>query len=138
MRLRSGTACALAAAGVLLAGCGDDRFTLTGTMLLTGSSRTMPTYEPGQPPCVGTQGYADIAEGAPVTVYDASGTIVATGALGRGATRVDSTCIFPVTVDSVPAGKSYYQVEVSHRGKVTVAEQDARNGKLEATLGSPQ
>ena len=89
--------------------------------------------------CTGSGGYDDIRQGAAVTVYDDAGKVVGTGALdaGRYASE-DSTapCLFPVSVAGVPGGSRFYQVEVSHRGKVTVSAAEAKAGGFAATLGS--
>ncbi|MFD7962995.1 hypothetical protein ACFV5J_19545 [Streptomyces zaomyceticus] len=51
-------------------------FLLTGTFLLTSG-----VVSDGEGGCEGSDGFNDITEGAAVTVYDASGTVVATGGL---------------------------------------------------------
>ncbi|MHA6793506.1 hypothetical protein ACVGVM_08310 [Pseudonocardia bannensis] len=84
--------------------------------------------------CEGSGGYSDITLGTSVTVYDASGTVVGTGHLGRGS-AAEGGCTFPITVLNVPGGSSFYQVEVSHRGRITVQAADARAGLVGVTLG---
>jgi hypothetical protein len=110
-------------------------FTLLGSLELTDAV----DVDAEATACQGDGGYDDIAQGASVTVYDAAGTVVATGSLGEGkrATPGDTTtsCVFPVTVLKVPGGSKFYGVEVTHRGKVTVSDADARAGKFAATLG---
>lgn len=87
--------------------------------------------------CEGMGGYKDIHDGASVVVTDASGRTVAVGALkngtlvGEGMTR---TCMFFFNVSSVPAGLSFYGVEVSHRGSIKKAEADL-TAMLALTLG---
>lgn len=107
---------------------------LHGTLTLHGK-----TLHDGQGLCMGQGGYSDITEGAPVTVYDSRGTIVATGQLGRGDDRgwkpTDDTersnhCWFTFTVQAPRS--DFNQVEVSHRGKVTV---DSKAGEVELALG---
>ena len=84
--------------------------------------------------CTGYSGYADIAAGAAVTVYDSAGKVVATGALGTG--KPDSAaCVFPVRVPEVPGGSKFYRVEVSHRGQITVTAAEAKAGEFAASLG---
>jgi hypothetical protein len=102
-------------------------FALTGSMTLKQAS-----FASG--PCSGTGGYSDIGEGASVTVYDGGGQVVATGALEAGR-RVGLNCEFGVWVANVPAGPKFYQVEVSHRGKVTLSAEDAQAGRFAASLG---
>jgi hypothetical protein len=38
-------------------------------------------------------------------------------------------------VAGVPEGSKFYQVEVSHRGKITVSSAEAKAGKFAASLG---
>lgn len=84
-------------------------------------------------------GFSDVNEGASVTVYDADGAIVGNARLGAGKTiyREDNgprnyiaQCAFAFTVD-VPSSP-FFQVEVSHRGKVTVTAEEA--GAVDLTL----
>jgi len=44
-------------------------------------------------------------------------------------------CAFTFSVPDVPAGESFYQVEVTHRGKINVSAEDARNGSTALSLG---
>lgn len=104
-------------------------FTLTGTFALTDE-----VVGDGAGGCRGGDGYSDIVEGTAVTVYDAAGTVVATGYLG-GSTREGGTCRFDVSVSDVPTGRRFYKVEVSHRGTVQLTEGEARAGEFGATLG---
>ncbi|MEW2161143.1 hypothetical protein AB0950_38965 [Streptomyces sp. NPDC007189] len=93
-------------------------FTLKGTLTLTGE------YE----------GYDDIGAGAAVTVYDNAGKVIAQGALGVGKPH-DAACVFHAAVPGVPNGPRFYQVEVSHRGKLTVSSTEAKAGGFAASLG---
>ncbi|MFF4318852.1 hypothetical protein [Streptomyces sp. NPDC001568] len=106
-------------------------FTLTGTMALSDSDGFLSLTDNG---CAGKGGYKDIRTGTSVTVYDDAGKVVATGSLGDG-TRTGLTCAFPVSVADVPKGARFYQVEVSHRGKLTVAKDEAMAGTFGASLG---
>jgi len=106
-------------------------FTLTGTMTLTGDNT--PSGATSED-CTGYSGYDDIGAGASVTVYDSSSKVVATGALGVGKPK-SAACVFPVKVAGVPGGSKFYQVEVSHRGKVTVSAAEAKAGRFGASLG---
>ncbi|MEO3978992.1 hypothetical protein [Streptomyces sp. CAU 1734] len=104
-------------------------FTLIGTFTLTeGAIRT------DDDGCRGTGGYDDIAAGTSVTVYDAAGGVAATGSLGESEYSIGA-CAFIVTVKDVPKGEKYYQVEVSHRGKVQLSAKEAEAGKLAVSLG---
>ncbi|MGW1912620.1 hypothetical protein ACWCQS_18325 [Streptomyces sp. NPDC002076] len=106
-------------------------FTLRGTMTLTGDN--VPSGETNED-CTGYEGYDDIRQGAGVTVYDSAGKVVATGALSTG--KPDSAaCVFRVSVKGVPDGSKFYQVEVSHRGKITVSSAEAQHGGFAASLG---
>jgi len=71
-------------------------------------------------------------------VYDDAGKVLATGTLdeGRFASKgLDSPCVFTFTVKDVPGGKKFYQVQVSHRGKVPVQADDAKAGRTSLSLG---
>lgn len=102
-------------------------FNLTGTMKLK-------QYSLDDGPCAGTGGYSDISDGTSVTVYDGGGQVVATGKLESGS-RSGLACDFAVWVPDVPDGPKFYQVEVSHRGKLTLSAEDAKAGKFSASLG---
>ncbi|MFB7665374.1 hypothetical protein ACFC1R_15720 [Kitasatospora sp. NPDC056138] len=106
-------------------------FVSAGSLRLTGAGVPMPGTAPG---CSGRGGYADITEGAGVTVYDASGRVVGEGSLPAGAKADLTSCVFPFSVPDVPEGSEHYQVEVAHRGKPTVSAEDAKAGKF---AGSP-
>jgi hypothetical protein len=110
---------------------GPGTFTLTGSFALTDS-----VIDDTSTDCRGSDGYDDIAEGTSVTVYNAAGDVVATGSLGDS-TRGDDygPCTFKVAVDGVPKGEKFYKVEVSHRGTVQLAADEAENGKFAASLG---
>ncbi|MEV5579747.1 hypothetical protein AB0L39_14450 [Streptomyces parvus] len=103
-------------------------FTLTGAFALTeGATRNGDG-------CIGTGGYDDIAEGTSVTVYDGTGKVAATGNLGKSKYAVGA-CAFEVRIPDVPKGEKFYQVEVSHRGKVQLSAEEAEAGELSVTLG---
>lgn len=90
------------------------------------------------PRCGGKDGYDDINPGAVVVVYDAADKVLATGTLGEGrfATKgLDSPCVFTFAVKDVPSGEKFYQVQVSHRGKVPVQAEDAKAGRTSLSLG---
>lgn len=78
--------------------------------------------------CEGVGGYDDMTEGATVTVYDSTGKVIGAGALMEGLAG-DDLCVWSFTVDNVPDAP-FYQVEVSHRGKVTVARSEASSVSL--------
>ncbi|MGH3438294.1 MAG: hypothetical protein ACRDRN_17735 [Sciscionella sp.] len=120
---------ATAAAGRL---SGANTFTLHGSMSLKGGDDDVTTTAAG---CAGSGGYSDISDGTAVTVYDAGGAVVATGDLTK-ATSDGAACMFDIQVPDVPVGSKFYQVEVSHRGKITVPAGDAESGTVSITLGS--
>jgi hypothetical protein len=108
------------------------KFTLSGTLVLNDGVTSYPS-----PGCRGYRGYDDIDHGASVTVYDAKGIVIATGSLGQGALMGGgASCAFPIIVAAVPEGSDFYQVEVSHRGKISVQAADARAGRVAVSLGS--
>lgn len=85
-----------------------------------------------------TTGYDDIHTGTSVTVTDAEGAVIGLGSLragtmtGSGATRI---CTFPFLVENVVAGKGFYGIEVSHRGKVNFSEADLKALATQISLG---
>ncbi|MCE6999502.1 hypothetical protein LZG04_32520 [Saccharothrix sp. S26] len=84
--------------------------------------------------CAGYRGYDDIYEGSQVTVYDAAGKAVGLGRLYNAQYSAGS-CVFEFTVGNVPLGDEIYQVEVSHRGKVSYKVEDAKSGRVSLSLG---
>lgn len=103
-------------------------FMLTGTLTMPLSNTDALSS------CSGTRGYDDIKEGTSVVVYDETNTVVATGYLLAGIPG--SSCVFNFSVPNVPGSKKFYQVEISHRGKVTVSSAEAKAGEYAVTLGS--
>lgn len=97
--------------------------------------------------CVTDGGYSDIRSGAQVTVKDATGVVVALGALDPGKTVdnresviaegefVATKCVFGFTVSDAPEGGQFYSVEVSHRGELRYTRSDL-DKTLNLTLGS--
>ncbi|MGK3206513.1 hypothetical protein [Amycolatopsis sp. MEPSY49] len=43
--------------------------------------------------------------------------------------------MFSLAAPNVPAGEKFYLVEVSHRGRIMVQPEDARNGNVALSLG---
>lgn len=108
-------------------------FDLTGILKLSGGIDAFATTGST---CSGTSGYDDITSGTQVVVYDESSKVLASGGLGEGQpTDAGTTCTFPIVVDGVPRGHSFYQVQVSHRGMVTETAADAVAGTVTLTLG---
>lgn len=133
----------IAAALLAVAGCGGqsddpaeagaDTFAVKGHVTLIYGAEYVNGDNSG--PCQGREGYSDLAEGANVTVADASGDKVALGQLQAGTVpRVTMSCRFAFEVTGVPAGSAVYSIEVTHRGSVDFARADA--GSVELTVGS--
>lgn len=91
-------------------------------------------FTPSVGSCAGHGGYSDIRAGAQVVITDAEANTIALGSLGLGKPDGSSFCVFPFTVQDVP-GRSYYGVEVSHRGRVQYSRGDVGK-ELALTLGS--
>jgi hypothetical protein len=92
--------------------------------------------------CAGANGYDDIAEGSSVTVYSSDGRVIGVGGLNAGvatASTMDSgktwwePCTFTFTVRNLPLD-NFYQLEISHRGKITVSRQEMN--AVGVTLGT--
>jgi hypothetical protein len=113
----------------LASGGSSSGFTLRGTLELND-----PSGVGGTTNCRGFGGYSDITEGAQVLVTDASGKVIALGALGAGNGSGGSECDFTFTVNNVPTGDGTYGVEVTHRGVIYYSEDDAKAG-VGLTLG---
>lgn len=125
-------------AGLDLAGAGGpitppgtsgEAFDLRGTFTLNSGGY-------GYSTCGGSGGYSDITTGTTVTVYNAAGTVLSQGALGTGRPNGGGSCVFTLSAPNVPAGEKFYLVEVSHRGRIMVQPEDARNGNVALSLGS--
>lgn len=81
--------------------------------------------------CEGVGGYSDMGVGATVTVYDGSDKIIGVGGLVFGV-RHGQDCEWSFGINDLP-DVAFYQVEVGHRGKVSVQRADLGNVAL--TLG---
>jgi hypothetical protein len=110
-------------------------FPVSGTATLTGAVPNRPGVTVIGSSCAGAGGYADVREGAPVTVADATGTVVATGSLGPGRATSSATCSFLFTLPAVPAGSPFYLVEVGHHGAVTYTGADLQTYGAALRLG---
>lgn len=73
--------------------------------------------------------------GAGVNVYDAQGTVVAIGQLEPGGVTAGG-CTFSFSAPNVPDNGGTVQVEVSHRGRISLRPQEAKSGGASFTLGS--
>ncbi|SEF26432.1 hypothetical protein SAMN05421837_103304 [Amycolatopsis pretoriensis] len=121
----------LAGAGAPISppGTSGEAFDLRGTFTLNSGGY-------GYSTCGGSGGYSDITTGTAVTVYNAAGTVLSQGALGTGRPNGAGSCVFTLSAPNVPAGEKFYLVEVSHRGRIMVQPEDARNGNVALSLGS--
>lgn len=143
---------AVALALLTLSGCGGadkpaaaassppEMFTVTGSMTLglgdfEGNTATQT--------CWGKGGFDDMKAGTQVVVSDPAGATIAVGSMLDGQTQygdlevggepLQSSCQISFIVKNVPAGKGFYGVEVSHRGRLQYTESEARQG-LKLTL----
>jgi hypothetical protein len=97
------------------------------------------------PTCEGQDGYDDLKVGARVVISDAGITTIAVGSVTESIPITEwddgledyraSACTLRFLVTGVPAGKGYYGVEVSERGRVDFSEAEMRK-ELELTIGS--
>lgn len=133
---------------LLLAGCAatPEPFTVNGSVSVPLDYQAI--WDTGEQaavgdPCAGGAGYDDISEDAQVIVTDAQGDIVARGSLGRGILKAgesdslfEATCVFKFRVPEIPAGESFYTVEVGResRGGVVYTEDEMIEG-VELSLG---
>lgn len=102
-----------------------ERFVVLGAITLEDSITTYGLPDGFE--CAGEDGYKDIGPGAAVTVTDESGTLLAKGAIATSSGG-SSGCWLDFTVSGVPRGKSFYKVEVSHRGELTYTESEVESG----------
>jgi hypothetical protein len=103
------------------------------------------TWDEDPPVCAGSGGYDDLALGAQVVVSDPAGTTVAVGSVTESIPITEwdddaedylaTACTLRFLVTGVPAGKGFYGIEVSHRGRLQYSEAQARK-ELELTIGS--
>ncbi|MGW5609373.1 hypothetical protein ACWEWI_25360 [Streptomyces sp. NPDC003753] len=108
-----------------------------GTFTLKGSFELTDSVVPdGNGGCAGHDGYDDIRDGTAVTVYNAAGSVIGTGALDTSKYDEDTyKCSFDVAVPDVPKGEKFYKVEVSHRGTLQLTAEEAENGQFGGSLG---
>lgn len=119
----------------MLASNANSTTTISGAMTVVSntSGATYPSTGSSAGTCTTYGGYDDIVEGVSVTIRDATGAIAGVGRLetGQGGSY---GCVFPFTVDDVPASE-FYTVEISHRGQVTFTADDVRNDGVKLSLG---
>lgn len=109
----------------------DDTFTLNGNFTLNEDA-----VDDGIGGCEGSGGYTDITLGTSVTVYDAAGSVIATGMLALSKfDEAAGSCTWDVSVYDVPGDQDFYQVEIGHRGKLQLSVVDAKADGFSASLG---
>jgi hypothetical protein len=110
-------------------------FVISGSMTLHDAYGIDSEIGRGGSPCLGTGGYSDIGPGTSVTVRDETGKTVATGSLDDGR-PMGTSCVFPFSMDEVPSGSNFYEVEISHRGGVTFSREELDERGASVSLGS--
>jgi len=110
----------------------DEPFTVEGTLQLNTASITTTGLPPGFN-CAGSGGFNDVGPGAPVTVSDEAGTLLAKSTLS-GSVGGPGWCALSFAVKDVPAGSKFYRVEVARRGDMSYTEDEARE-RVGLTLG---
>ena len=87
--------------------------------------------------CMGDGGYDDLATGAGVTVYGASGQVVGVGNLGSGSDFGDM-CFWSAEI-TVPGGDAFYSMEVTQRGELRASadeiDSDTHRLSISGTIG---
>lgn len=83
---------------------------------------------PAEGQCRGHSEYADLVEGAQVSVLDSTGKVVGIGELSAGK-LVDPDCTWTFTID-VPAGGGFYKASVLGWESQLVAESDLASTSL--------
>lgn len=131
---------------------GTDRHTISGSVSITGnadlvlwgnSEEQARNPEVGVP-CVGSGGFSDIQESAPVSLRDEEGKVIGSNRLGEGTLSevagasldADKTCAFRFTLTDVPDAE-FYSIEVGSRGEITYSKSDMEENDwmVELSLG---
>jgi len=125
----------------VLAGCSSSGrakaappIAVRGTVVLTDPQSTLNALLTGTHDCAGVGGYSDVTQGGQVVISDDSGKTLTIAALSAGQTPTVTTgvphdCDFTFTA-SVPAGKKFYGVTVTHRGTVKMPEAEMASPKI--------
>lgn len=106
---------------------------VTGQMELVDTSGYSSITTDGSGGCDGSGPYNDISAGGEVVISDDTGKTLAITSLDSG-TGDSSRCDFAWSA-TVPSGKGFYGVTVSHRGTVKFSEAQMRQGPG-TTMGS--
>ena len=110
----------------------NDTVTVKGEVQLIGITNVKGEHDD----CYGIGGYDDLRGGASVVVTDATGTTVGVGSLRPGVLNLSKDpyyCGLAFEIE-VPAGKGFYGIEVTHRGRVQFSEAEA--GAVRLSIGS--
>jgi hypothetical protein len=104
-----------------------ETFTVSGTMTVEAMRFPGDVPTPGSP-CRAKSGHGDIEEGTQVAVLRDAGGTLALGQLGDGRAGgpLNDFCLFPFTVQDVPAGEGFYKIEIGRRGALRYAEEQLR------------
>jgi hypothetical protein len=131
------TACGRPAPAPAAASSPPAAFTITGAVNLDVGNFT---WDSDTMSCAGKDGYDDLAPGAQTIVTDPAGTTIAVGQITTGKAQMDdddgqaASCALSFVVNDVPAGKGFYGIEVSHRGRLQYSELQA-HGILQLSVG---
>ncbi|MFE0451611.1 hypothetical protein ACFW2D_10020 [Streptomyces sp. NPDC058914] len=113
---------------------GDDTFTLRATQVV---SRVATLATGGT--CGSVQG--KLREGVVVQVLDGDGSVIATGALGKGVPVVGENdngfphCELPIVIDGVPGEVPVYQIKVGTMNPFPVNQDEAHNTNVRMYAG---
>lgn len=122
--------------GAVALGSGGEPIPVNGQVLLADPDE-LSKYDAGDS-CSGSGGFADLRSGAPVTVADASGTLLGTTSLSSGK-MTGGYCAFSFDLGEVQQS-DFYQLSVAsdRRGLQRYSEQELRSAgeNLTLTLGS--
>lgn len=129
----AGLVCSIALVIFILIAISPGKLTVTGDVNVLGNT-SVSSYSTTSASCSTYGGYNDIAEGASVTVRDASDAIVGIGSLSAG-TSSSGSCVFAFTVPDVPES-AFYSIEVSKRGALTYSADDVETGNVHQSLSS--
>jgi hypothetical protein len=117
----------VAAVVVSTASGGSKQITVRGSLTLTNTSGSgVTTLIDGT--CEGRGGGSDIAQGAEVVLSDDAGKTLTITVLGAGRPTRNS-CLFQFSA-TVPAGRKFYGVSVSHRPPVRFSEAEVVHADL--------
>lgn len=124
------TACSGGSGGDSREGSDTEKVDAAGTITMRGS--TFRGSGQGDGKCFGGGGYADVREGAPITVYDDSGSVIGTGTITSSAYRSltgDAICELTLAASGLP-DKPFYQLEFGGRPRTTIQRADIGNIQL--------